>query len=93
MSKKQPTSDLHESLKLLRRIVVLAVAAYGLARGMPYVALAVRLALLWAVLYVSSGLIDLLIRRLSYRAALRAGMVFPPGPGDDATVVRKTGQT
>ena len=93
MSKKQPTSDLHELLKLLRRIVVLAVAAYGLARGMPYVALVVRLALLWAVFYVSSGLIDAMIRRLSYRAALRAGMVFPPGPSDDATVVRKAGQT
>ncbi|MCX6601416.1 MAG: hypothetical protein NT025_07625 [bacterium] len=93
MSKKQPTSDLHELLKLLRRIVVLAVGAYGLARGMPYVALVVRLALLWAVLYVSSGLIDVVIRRLSYRAALRAGVVFPSEQSDKLPAMQKAGQT
>jgi hypothetical protein len=93
MPKKQPTSELHELLKLLRRIVVLAVAAYGLARGMPYVALALRLALLWAVLYVSSGLIDVVIRRLSYRAALRAGMVLPAEQRDKVAAMRKAEQT
>jgi hypothetical protein len=80
MRKKQPASELHELLKLLRRIVVLAVAVYGLARNMPYVTLAVRLAVLWAVLYMSSGMIDLVIRRLSYRAALRAGAAMPSEP-------------
>jgi hypothetical protein len=89
VAKKHPTSDLHELLKLLRRIVVLAVAAYGLARGMPYVTLAVRLAILWAVLYVSSGLIDVMIRRLSYRAALRAGMVIPPEQSARAPVTQR----
>ena len=93
MRKKQPTSELHELLKLLRRIVVLAVGAYGLARGMPYVALIVRLALLWAVLYVSSGLIDVVIRRLSYRAALRAGVVFPSEQSDKVPAMQKAGQT
>ncbi|HEY3295764.1 MAG TPA: hypothetical protein VGL38_10015 [bacterium] len=63
------TSDLFELLKLLRRIVVLGVAAYGLAREMPYTTLAVRLAALWAVLYISSGLVDIVFRRLSYQAA------------------------
>ena len=92
MSKKQPTSDLHELLKLLRRIVVLAVAAYGLARGMPYAALAMRLALLWAVLYVSSGVIDLVVRRLSYRVALRTGMVIPSEQSENMPVMRKAQQ-
>jgi hypothetical protein len=91
MAKKQPTSNLHELLKLLRRIVVLAVAAYGLSRGMPYFSLAVRLAILWAVLYVSSGLIDLVIRSMSYRSALRAGMVVPPGQTDKVPASPKTG--
>lgn len=65
-----PSSDLNELLKLLRRIIVLAVAAYGLVREMPYTALAVRLAVLWAILYVSSGLVDVVFRHLTYRAAM-----------------------
>jgi hypothetical protein len=69
---RKPTSDLEELLKLLRRIVVLAVGAYGLAREMPYITLAARLAALWAILYVGSGLIDVVFRRLSYQAALSA---------------------
>ena len=75
MAKKQPQSDLYELLKLVRRIIVLAVAAYGLMRGMPYATLVVRLAILWAILYVSSGLVDVVFRHLSYRSALRAGSV------------------
>jgi len=67
---RTPTPDLNELLKLLRRILVLAVAALGLAREMPYATLAVRLAILWAILYVSSGLVDVVFRRLSLRAAI-----------------------
>ena len=67
---RKSSSDLNELLKLLRRIVVLGVAAYGLAVEMPYVTLAVRLAVLWAILYVSSGLVDVVFRRLSFRAAV-----------------------
>jgi hypothetical protein len=74
MAKKQPQSDLYELLKLLRRIIVLAIAAYGLMRGMPYVTLAVRLAILWAILYVSSGLVDVVFRHLNYRSMLRTNM-------------------
>ena len=72
MAKKQPQSELYELLKLLRRIIVLAVAAFGLMRGMPYATLAVRLAILWAILYISSGLVDVVFRHLSYRSALRS---------------------
>jgi len=91
MAKKQPPSSLHELLKLLRRIIVLAVAAYGLARGMPYPSLAIRLAILWAVLYVSSGLIDAVIRNLSYRAALRASTMASPEQTGPAPAAPKTG--
>jgi len=65
------TSQLMELLKLLRRITVLGVAAYGLARGMPYLTLVFRLVALYAVLYICSGIVDVVFRRLHYRAALR----------------------
>jgi len=74
---RTPTSDLMELLKLLRRIIVLAVGAYGLLREMPYLTLAARLMILWAVLYVSSGLIDVVFRRLSYRAAIMSAESAP----------------
>ena len=67
----KPTSQLVELLKLLRRIIVLGVAAYGLARGMPYLTLLFRLAVLYAVLYICSGIVDAVFRRLQYHAALR----------------------
>ena len=79
---RTPTSDLEELLKLLRRILVLAVAAYGLARDMPYATLAFRLAILWAILYVSSGLIDVIFRRLSYNSAVHGGI--SAGPSNDS---------
>jgi hypothetical protein len=69
---RKSVSELYELLKLLRRIVVLAVAAYGLAIEMPYVTLAVRLTILWAVLYIGSGLMDVVFRKLSYNAMLAA---------------------
>jgi hypothetical protein len=68
---RRPKSELEELLKLLRRILVLAVAAYGLARGMPFPVLAVRLAILWAVLYVGSGLMDVVYRRLHYHSTTK----------------------
>jgi hypothetical protein len=67
---RKSVSDLYELLKLLRRILVLAVAAYGLAIEMPYLTLAIRLAVLWAVLYIGSGLMDVVFRKLSYQAML-----------------------
>jgi hypothetical protein len=68
---KTPQSDLNELLKLLRRIVVLAVAAFSLAKGMPYLPLLLRLAILWAVLYIASGIVDVVFRRLYHRAMIR----------------------
>ncbi len=72
-------------LTLLRRIIVLAVAAFGLIREMPYTTLAIRLAVLWAVLYISSGVLDLVLRRLTYRALTQssdsdASVASPPPP-------------
>lgn len=60
-----------ELLKLLRRIVILSVAVYGLARGMPYLTLLFRLVALWAVLYICSGIVDVVFRHLAYRAMLK----------------------
>jgi hypothetical protein len=75
---KKTSSELLELFKLLRRIIVLGMAAYGLARGMPYIPLAIRLAILWAVLYICSGLMDVVYRRLSYRAAWQAPQAAAP---------------
>lgn len=68
MAKRTAHTELHRTLTLLRRIVILSVAIYGLLREMPYTTLAVRLAILWAVLSIASGLLDLVLRRLTYRA-------------------------
>jgi hypothetical protein len=68
------TSELVVLLTLLRRIIVMGVAAFGLMRGMPYLPLLARLAILWGVLYICSGMIDVIFRRLSYRAMLRDQM-------------------
>jgi hypothetical protein len=70
MARKQK-SELHELLTLLRRIVVMGVAVYGLAREMPYPTLGLRLAILWAVLYVTSGIMDIVLRKLSYHAMVK----------------------
>ena len=67
-----------ELFKLLRRIIVLGVAAFGLARGMPYLPLAIRLAILWAVLYICSGLMDVVYRRLSFRAGWQPPQAAAP---------------
>jgi len=64
---KTPKSELMQLLTLLRRILVLSVAVWGLARGVPFDTLALRLVGLWAMLYICSGLIDVVYRRLSYR--------------------------
>jgi hypothetical protein len=68
---RKSTSELHELLTLLRRIVVMGVAVYGLAREMPYMTLAFRLVILWAVLYMACGVLDLVFRRLSYNAMVK----------------------
>lgn len=64
---KTPKSELMQLLTLLRRILVLSVAVWGLARGVPFDTLALRLVGLWAMLYICSGIIDVVYRRLSYR--------------------------
>ena len=74
---KTTPSELAELLKLLRRIIVLGVAAFSLARGTPYLPLLARLTILWGVLYICSGMTDVLFRRLSYRAQLRDQMSPP----------------
>jgi hypothetical protein len=61
-------SELRELLILIRRIIVLSVAAFGLWREMPYEALAVRVAILWGILYLATESVEVLFRFLSSRA-------------------------
>ncbi|MBU0509504.1 hypothetical protein KKH27_11805 [bacterium] len=90
MAAKPPKSELLELLKLLRRILVLAVAVYGLVRGMPYDALLFRLAILWAVLYICSGVVDTVFRRLSFRTTLQP---VGPAPQESAPATKPKGKT
>ena len=55
-------------LTLVRRIIVLTIAAYGLAREWPYDAVVFRTLSLWAVLYLCSLAIELVFQHLSYQA-------------------------
>ncbi|MDD5088169.1 MAG: hypothetical protein PHI18_05160 [bacterium] len=64
---KTPKSELMQLMTLLRRILVLSVAVWGLARGLPFDTLALRLVGLWAMLYICSGVVDVIFRRMSYR--------------------------
>jgi hypothetical protein len=67
MAKKQ-SSELKALLILLRRIIVLSFAAFGLWREMPYETLLVRAAILWAILYLSSETVEVVFRYLSNQA-------------------------
>ena len=86
---KTPKSELMELMKLLRRILVLSVAVWGLARGLPFDTLALRLLGLWAMLYICSGFVDVIYRRLSYRAMFyAAGSAGAPPPETTPTLTR-----
>lgn len=77
-------------LTLIRRIVVLTVAAVGLAREWPYEVVAFRAAGLWAVLYICSLALELVFQHLSY-SALRAEQAKSEKPKPKAG--EKTGVT
>lgn len=68
---KRATSEFHELLKLLRRIVVLGLAAWGLVQNVSYGALAFRLCVLWAVLYLASGLIEVMLQYFNKQSRLK----------------------
>jgi len=65
---KKAKSDFNQMLTLIRRIIVLTIAAIGLVREWPYETVALRSAVLWAVLYISSLAIELLFQHLSFSA-------------------------
>jgi hypothetical protein len=69
---RKVTSDFNQLLTTLRRIIVLGVAAFGLARGWPYESVALRGAILWAVLYFLSMMVELLFQYLG-NAAMNSG--------------------
>lgn len=86
---KTPKSELMELMKLLRRILVLSVAVYGLVRGMPLPALALRLVGLWAMLYICSGIIDVVFRRLSYRTLSYSATSAGASPPEETTTLTR----
>ncbi len=57
-----------EMLTTMRRIVVLSVAAHGLWNETPYDSLLIRLAVLWAVMYLACKATELLFQFLAYQA-------------------------
>ena len=67
MAKAAP-SELQKILQAFRRITVLSVAAYGLWTEMPLEALMIRVAILWGILSIGTGLIEVLFQYLSMRA-------------------------
>jgi hypothetical protein len=88
---KKKSSDLRELLVLIRRIIVLAVAAFGLWREMPYETLAIRVAILWAVISLASESLEVLFRYLSNRA--RDVIIHDDSPktDDKQVALEKTG--
>ena len=65
---KKYKSQFNQMLTLVRRIIVLTIAAIGLAKEWPYDAVVVRTLGLWAVLYICSLSIELVLQHLSYQA-------------------------
>ena len=68
MAKGKQKSQFNEMLTLIRRIIVLAVAAVGLVREWPYEVVVFRAVGLWAVLYICSLILELVFQHLSYQA-------------------------
>jgi hypothetical protein len=64
-------SELHQILKIVRMLAILIGAAVGLSLGNPLHVLAVRLLLLWAALYFTFGLFELVLQYLSSRATAK----------------------
>ena len=69
MAKAQP-SELRKLLQLIRRIITLSVAAYGLWIEMPYETLLIRTAVLWGILSISTGLIEIAFQYFSMKAKI-----------------------
>jgi hypothetical protein len=88
---KRKQSELQSLLVTLRRTIVLAVAAFGLWREISYEALILRLAILWAVLYLSSGVIELVFQYLSSRANRVVIARTGDGMAGTQAAVEKTG--
>lgn len=55
-------------LTLIRRIIVLTVVAVGLVREWPYEVVAMRALGLWAVLFICSLTLEVVLQHLSYQA-------------------------
>lgn len=85
MTKKKPTSALHDLFVSVRRVIVLFVAAFALAMGWPFEVVAARLLILWAVLVVVSHAGEILFQYLSHRAILQQSANSAVTPSGGAT--------
>lgn len=74
LMKKKQSSALHDLFVALRRVVVLIVAAFGLAAGWPLPVVGTRVLILWATLVVLSHAGEILFQYLSHRALVQQSM-------------------
>jgi len=82
------SSKLHQVLKTVRMLAVLVGAAVGIALESPWHVLAFRLVLLWAALYLTFGLFEVLLQFLSARAATNTIRTANPNADQNAGSVR-----
>ncbi len=71
---KKTTSALHDLFVALRRVVVLVIAAFGLAMGWPLPIVGVRVLVLWGTLVVLSHAAEILFQYLSHRALIQQSL-------------------
>jgi len=74
---KRAKSALHDLFVAIRRVIVLLIAAFGLAMEWPLPELAARVAILWAVLVVVSQAGEVLFQYLTHRAIMQQTTFAP----------------
>ena len=71
---KKTTSALHDLFVALRRVIVLVIAAFGLAMGWPLPVVGARVLVLWGMLVILSNAAEILFQYLSHRALIQQSM-------------------
>ncbi|MBK6766399.1 MAG: hypothetical protein IPG71_08800 [bacterium] len=77
---KRSKSAVHDLFVAIRRVVVLLIAAFGLAMEWPLPELVTRVAVLWAVLVVVSQAGEVLFQYLTHRAIMQQPMIATDEP-------------
>ncbi|MBL0061201.1 MAG: hypothetical protein IPP40_06890 [bacterium] len=71
---KKTTSALHDLFVALRRVIVLVIAAFGLAMGWRLPVVGARVLVLWGMLVILSNAAEILFQYLSHRALIQQSM-------------------